>query len=88
MAVIDKIVKWGVKKWLMGIVNDALLANSVNVNRALAIVRLAVEKIEAVLAFLKNLDEKISNDGKLDADEVDELQVEGRLLAERLASGS
>ena len=44
------LVKWGVKKWLLDVVNKALAAYNVNIDRARAIVAAAVDKIEAVVA--------------------------------------
>ncbi len=44
------LVKWGVKKWLLDVVNKALAAYNVNIDRARAIVAAAVAKIEAVVA--------------------------------------
>lgn len=77
------LVKWGVKKWLLDVVNKALAAYNVNIDRARAIVAAAVAKTEAVVAFLKSLDTKLA-DGKLDEAEADALVEEATKLAKEL----
>lgn len=77
------LVKWGVKKWLLDVVNKALAAYNVNIDRARAIVAAAVAKTEAVVAFLKSLDAKLA-DGKLTEAEADALVEEATKLAKEL----
>ena len=74
------LVKWGVKKWLVGVVDAALAKYNVNIDRARAIVAMAIAKIEAVIAFLKSLDGKLA-DGKLTEQEADEIIAEATKLA-------
>jgi hypothetical protein len=79
------LVKWGVKKWLVGVVDAALAKYNVNIDRARAIVATAIAKIEAVIAFLKSLDGKLA-DGKLTETEADEIIAEATKLAGELTA--
>ena len=79
------LVKWGVKKWLVGVVDNALAKYNVNIDRARAIVATAIAKIEAVIAFLKSLDGKLA-DGKLTEDEADAITDEAVKLAKELTA--
>ena len=79
------LVKWGVKKWLVGVVDNALAKYNVNIDRARAIVATAIAKIEAVIAFLKSLDGKLA-DGKLTEQEADEIVAEATKLAGELTA--
>lgn len=79
------LVKWGVKKWLVGVVDNALAKYNVNIDRARAIVATAIVKIEAVIAFLKSLDAKLA-DGKLTEQEADEITDEAVKLAKELTA--
>ena len=79
------LVKWGVKKWLVGVVDNALAKYNVNIDRARAIVATAIATIEAVIAFLKSLDGKLA-DGKLTEEEADEIVAEAKKLAGELTA--
>lgn len=79
------LVKWGVKKWLVGVVDNAIAKYNVNIDRARAIVATAIAKIEAVIAFLKSLDGKLA-DGKLTEEEADEIVAEATKLAKELTA--
>lgn len=79
------LVKWGVKKWLVGVVDAALAKYNTNIDRARAIVATAIAKIEAVIAFLKSLDGKLA-DGKLTEQEADEIIAEAKKLAGELTA--
>ena len=79
------LVKWGVKKWLVGVVDNALAKYNTNVERARAIVATAITKVEAVIAFLKSLDAKLA-DGKLTEAEADEIIAEATKLAGELTA--
>ena len=79
------LVKWGVKKWLVGVVDNALAKYNVNIDRARAIVATAIAKIEAVIAFLKSLDGKLA-DGKLTEEEADEIVADAKKLAGELTA--
>ena len=79
------LVKWGVKKYVLKIVNSALAKYNVNVVRARAIVAQYTAKVEALLAFLKSLDAKLA-DGKLDNAEADAIVTEATKLAEDLTA--
>jgi hypothetical protein len=73
------LVKWGVKKYVLEIVNKALDAYNVNVTRSRAIVSVYIRKIEALLAFLKSLDSKLE-DNVITNDEADALTDEAATL--------
>ena len=79
------LVKWGVKKWLVGVVDNALAKYNANIDRARAIVATAIAKVEAVIAFLKSLDGKLA-DGKLTEEEADEITDEAVKLAKELTA--
>lgn len=79
------LVKWGVKKWLVGVVDNALAKYNTNIDRARAIVATAIAKVEAVIAFLKSLDAKLA-DGKLTETEADEIVAEATKLAGELTA--
>ena len=79
------LVKWGVKKWLVGVVDNALAKYNVNIDRARAIVATAIANVEAVIAFLKSLDGKLA-DGKLTEAEADEIIAEATKLAGELTA--
>lgn len=79
------LVKWGVKKWLVGVVDNALAKYNANIDRARAIVATAIAKVEAVIAFLKSLDAKLA-DGKLTEEEADEIVSEAVKLAGELTA--
>ena len=79
------LVKWGVKKWLVGVVDNALAKYNVNIDRARAIVAMAIAKVEAGIAFLKSLDKKLA-DGKLTEEEADAITDEAVELARELVA--
>ena len=79
------LVKWGVKKWLVGVVDNALAKYNVNIDRARAIVATAIAKVEAVIAFLMSLDGKRA-DGRLTEEEADEIVAEATKLAGELTA--
>ena len=79
------LVKWGVKKWLVGVANKALDMYNRNVTRARAIVANAITKTEAVVGFLKSLDAKL-DDGKLTEEEADAIIDEAVEVAQSLTA--
>lgn len=79
------LVKWGVKKYVLKIVNKALAAYNVNVNRARAIVAQYAGYVRALLEFLNSLDKKLA-DGKLTEDEADAILKEAEMLAKELTA--
>ena len=79
------LVKWGVKKWLVGVVDNALAKYNVNIDRARAIVKTYSGKVKALLAFLDSLDAKLA-DGKLTEAEADEIISEATKLAGELTA--
>ena len=74
------LVKWGVKKWLLGIVNTAIAEYNGSVSKARAVVLLYLRKVDALNAFLRSLEAKLA-DGKLTEDEADELCDEAAAVA-------
>lgn len=79
------LVKWGVKRWLTGVVNNILDEYSTSVVSARHSVAVATAKIESVLKFLKSLDEKLA-DNKLTDGEIDDLIDEASELATALVT--
>lgn len=77
------IVSWGVKKYILGIVNTAIEKYNGNIAVARGYVNSYIAKIEAVLAFLKGLDDKLK-DGKLTEAEADQLVDEAETLGKEL----
>ena len=79
------LINWGVKKYVLEIVNKALDRYNVNVDRARAIVAQYAGKLRLLLDFLDRLDKKIA-DGKLDNNEADALITEAIDLGKALAA--
>lgn len=79
------IVEWGVKKWLVGVANTAISKYNGNIDTARGYVSAAISKVEAVIAFLKSLDGKLS-DGKITEAEADEIIEEAKQTASALVS--
>lgn len=79
------LVKWGVKKYVLKIVNDALAAYNVNIDRARTIVAHYTAKLKAAIAFLESLDAKLA-DGKLDEDEADALIADAKAIGTALTA--
>ena len=81
---IKTLPEWGIKSWLLGIVNKVLDKYADSVVAARGVVAAAIPKVESVLAFLKSLDEKLK-DNKVTEDEADLIVAEATALAEALA---
>jgi hypothetical protein len=79
------LINWGVKKYAVNIVNDALAKYNVNVDRARAIVAQYANKLRLLLDFLDRLDKKLA-DGKLDEAEADALITEATDLGKALTA--
>ena len=79
------LINWGVKKYAVNIVNDALAKYNGNVDRARAIVTQYANKLRLLLDFLDRLDKKLA-DGKLDNDEADALITEATDLGKALTA--
>ena len=77
------LVKWGVKRYALSIVNTALAQYNESVTTARAVVQKYIGKAEALLKFLKSLDSKLI-DGKLTNEEADEICEEAVKLGEEL----
>ena len=79
------LINWGVKKYAVNIVNDALAKYNVNVDRARAIVATYAGKLRLLLDFLDRLDKKLA-DGKLTEEETDAIVSEAAKLAKELTA--
>ena len=77
------LIKWGVKRYALSIVNTALEQYNESVTTARAVVQKYIAKAEALLDFLKSLDAKLI-DGKLTNEEADEICEEAIRLGENL----
>lgn len=80
---IDSLRNWGVKAFVLSIVNTAIAKYNGNIDTARQFVARYVGKIEALLAFLKSLDGKLA-DGVLTEAEADALIDEAAKLAGEL----
>lgn len=81
------LIKWGVKKWLVGVVNTALRDYAAQVSKARVFLVAAVAKVETVAAFLRSLSAKLE-DGTVTDAEVDETIDEAKALAAKLVEAS
>ena len=79
------LINWGVKKYAVNIVNDALAKYNVNVDRARAIVAQYAGKLRLLLDFLDKLDKKLA-DGKLTEDEADALIKDAKAIGTALTA--
>lgn len=77
------LVKWGVKRYALSIVNTALAQYNESVTSARAVVQKYIGKAEALLKFLKSVDAKLI-DSKLTNEEADEICEEAVRLGEQL----
>lgn len=77
------LVKWGVKRYALSIVNTALAQYNESVTNARAVVQKYIGKAEALLKFLKSVDAKLI-DSKLTNEEADEICEEAVRLGEQL----
>ena len=68
-------LKWIVKKFVLGKVNDALDANQNTVATTKATVIVWVARLEKIISCLKSLLSKL-DDGKIDSDELDQAASE------------
>ena len=79
------LVKWGVKKWALGMANTALKEYNESVSQARATVARYIAKARALLAFLESLDQKLL-DNRIDEDEADSIIDESVALGRELVS--
>ena len=79
------LINWGVKKYAVNIVNDALAKYNVNVDRARAIVAQYANKLRLLLDFCDRLDKKLA-DGKLDEAEADALIADAKAIGTALTA--
>ena len=82
---IQTISNWGIKKYVLGIVNEAIEKYNGNIATARTYVSRYIGKIEAILAFLDSLDAKLA-DGKLTEQEADAITDEAVKLAKELTA--
>ena len=79
------LVTWGVKKWLVGVVNTALVTYGDKIDRARAFLATAITKVDAITAFLKSLDAKLA-DNKVTDEEVDLAITDAKILGRALVT--
>ena len=79
------LVKWGVKRYVLGIVNTTLNTYTEAIERRRAIVAGYVRKVEALLTFLRSLDEKIA-DGNITEAEAEIITDEAAALGSALVA--
>ena len=79
------LVKWGVKKWALGMANTALKDYEKSVTDARALVAKYIAKAEALLAFLRALDMKLA-DNQISDTEADEIVDAAQQLGKDLVA--
>ena len=79
------LINWGVKKYVLNIVNSALDRYNVNVERSRAIVARYAQKVKSLLNFLDSLDAKLA-DHKLTEAEADAIVAEAVDLGRELVA--
>ena len=77
------LMKWGVRRWLLNVVNTALLEYKDKVTPARMAIRRTLDRVDAVLHFLRALDVKLQDDQVTD-EEADAIQKDALQLAEAL----
>lgn len=82
---IETLKSWGVKSFVLSIVNKTLDAYRESVAKARAIVATCIAKVELLLAFLKSLDGKLL-DNRIDDEEADAIVEEAQKLAKELVA--
>ena len=84
---IDTLARFGVRKWILGIVNSVLDTRKEGVAAARGVVAFYLRKVEALAAFIKSVDEKLA-DNKIDDAEADSLVDEAVEVAKALVERS
>jgi len=79
------LITWGVKKWLVGVVNTALVEYKDKVEKARAFLATAIKKVDAITDFLKSLDAKLA-DNKVTDEEVDLAITDAKILGRALVT--
>ena len=77
------LVKWGVKKYILNIVNTSLKTHETSITRSREIVMKANEKVKAVSRFLDSLNMKLA-DNTITDEEADAAIEDAQRLAEEL----
>lgn len=77
------LIKWGVKKWLVGVVNTALVTYADKIDKARVFLSAAIARVDAITGFLKSLDAKLA-DNKVTDEEADAALEEAQILAAKL----
>lgn len=84
MSIKERIIKWGVKKYVLSITNTALAQHAESIAKARATVARYAAKVSAVLRYLDSLNAKLA-DNIITADESDALCNEAIDLGKELA---
>jgi hypothetical protein len=79
----NKLIRWGVKKYILKIVNKVLSERSNSVYEARVLTERYIAKFEAAVAFLRSFNRKIA-DNLLTSDEVDAITDEALALAKEM----
>ena len=82
---IETLKSWGVKSFILSVVNKTLAAYGDSVAKARGVVATYIAKVEALLAFLKSLDGKLL-DNRIDDEEADAIVEEAQKLAKELVA--
>lgn len=79
----NKLIRWGVKKYILKIVNKVLSERSNSVYEARVLAERYIAKFEAAIEFLRSFNRKIA-DNLLTSDEVDAITDEALALAKEM----
>ena len=72
-------IKWGIKKYIIGKVNGLLADYKGNVDKASSTLTLWISRLERILSCLKSILAKLA-DGKIDGEEIDDAVAEVEAL--------
>ena len=82
---IESLRNWGVKRFVLGIANEAIARYNGNIQTARQYVARYTGKVSALLRFLNSLDAKLA-DGKITEQEADALCDEAKAIAKEMAA--
>ena len=68
-------IKWAIKKYLIGKINGLLADHKGNVDKASSTLTLWIGRLERILSCLKSILAKLA-DGKIEAEEIDDAVAE------------
>lgn len=82
---IDTLAAFGVKKYVLGVVNNALKAHGESIEKARRVVSAATAKLKAVIRFFDGLEAKLE-DNEITAEEISAAYDDAKRLASELTA--